>query len=252
MKDKIRFLISLQDCDNGINRIISQKNEGPLSIQQLEDELNANEMKFQEEYHRLESLKIDKRNIEQEIQDLEINIDKSDNKLIHIKSNREYKAVLKEIEEFKKGKFLTEDKVIQIMEAIEDLDKKCLDDKDRQEELKRKFEKDKVEVSKELRDMNRRQEELEKKRNAFCQTIDGELLKRYNFLRDRKGGQAISSVIDGICKTCNMGIPPQTFNELKKGNSLLTCPNCNRIIYWGDDEYFSDLRLNQSMLEQDK
>ena len=79
---------------------------------------------------------------------------------------------------------------------------------------------------------------LEKERNTFYQTMDQDLFKRYVFLKERKGGHAISSVVKGVCQTCHMGIPPQKFNELIKGKSLLTCPNCQRIIYWGEDEQF--------------
>jgi len=71
---------------------------------------------------------------------------------------------------------------------------------------------------------------------------DPELLKRYNFLKDRKGGKAISAVIKGVCQSCNMGIPPQRFNELIKGEKVLTCPNCDRLIYWGDDEALNDIK----------
>ena len=85
-------------------------------------------------------------------------------------------------------------------------------------------------------------------RGEFVQTIDQELLKKYLFLKERKGGQAISPVVGGVCQTCHMGIPPQKFNELIKGHSLLACPNCDRIIYWGEDQHYQKA-LNKSMLE---
>ena len=44
LKDNMWQLIQLQDCDNRIREIIDKKNEGPLRIQRLEDELNTNEM----------------------------------------------------------------------------------------------------------------------------------------------------------------------------------------------------------------
>ena len=75
----------------------------------------------------------------------------------------------------------------------------------------------------------------------ICETIDQDLLKRYIFLRERKGGQAIGPVVSGVCQICHMGIPPQKFNELIGGDSLLTCPNCNRLIYWGEDEHYQKL-----------
>jgi len=57
-------------------------------------------------------------------------------------------------------------------------------------------------------------------------------------LRLKKGGIAISPVIKGVCQMCHLGIPPQKFNELIKGETLMTCPNCMRIIYWGEDERY--------------
>jgi len=39
-------------------------------------------------------------------------------------------------------------------------------------------------------------------------------------------------VIDAICQGCHLGIPPQQYNNLIKGDSPESCPNCNRIIYW--------------------
>jgi predicted nucleic acid-binding Zn-ribbon protein len=48
----------------------------------------------------------------------------------------------------------------------------------------------------------------------------------------RKGGIAISQVVNATCSGCNMNIPPQMYNELQKRDSLKFCPNCERIIYW--------------------
>jgi predicted nucleic acid-binding Zn-ribbon protein len=243
LKEKISLLIQLQDNDNKINEITKKKNEGPLRIRKLEDELNFIESKFQEEHDKLESLKKDRRAIEQEIQDLENKAEKSDIKLSGIKSNKEYKAVIKEIDELKKVKFLTEDKAIQIMEEIEELENRSQENKNKQTELRKQFEKDKDGILEEIRNLDEELEILEKKRMNFTDAMDQDLLKRYHFLKERKGGQAISPVVGGVCQTCHMGIPPQKFNESIKGHSLLTCPNCNRIIYWGEDEHFKKARI---------
>ena len=244
MKDKMNDLIFLQDCDNRIQEIINKKNEGPLRIKKLENELNSAEVKFQEEHNRLELFKKDKRGIEQEIQDFVDKMEKSTIKLSNIKSNKEYRAALKEIEDFKKNKFQTEDKAIQLMEEIDDLEKKCRENKKKQAELITKFEKGRDVISKELDGLDRELKSFEKKRGDFAQTIDQELLKRYLFLKDHKGGWAISPAVGGVCQACHMGMPPQRFNESIKGQSLLTCPNCDRIIYWGEDEHYQKV-LNQ-------
>ena len=240
MKDKIKLLIQLQACDNRMKEIDKRKCEGPLRIQKLETELNDFMSKFLEQNERLELLRKDRREIEQEIKEFESNIEKSNIKLSAIKSNKEYKAVLKEIEGLKKGKSSIEDRAIQIMEEIEEMDKKYLETKDLEPDMKKSFKGNKKKIDHEIKELDGVLENLQKKRSSFTQDVDQDLLKKYLFLKERKDGQAISSVIGGVCQTCHMGIPPQKFNELIRGNSLLTCPHCNRIIYWGEEEFFQE------------
>ncbi|MFC1866639.1 zinc ribbon domain-containing protein [Thermodesulfobacteriota bacterium] len=238
MKDKISRLILLQDCDDRINGVNAKKKEEPLKIQELENELKEIEMRFQEEYDTLESLKKDRRAIEQEVQDLENKAEKSQIKLNSIKSNKEYTAVLKEIEDLDRQKSVIEDKLLQLMEQIEELEKKCLENREEQARLKKKFDLDKAEIEKEIEKLNKTSDLLEKQRLKFCKEADQDLLRQYDFIKGRKGGQGIGPVVGGVCQACHLGIPPQQFNDLLKCNSLLTCPNCNRLIYWGEDEYF--------------
>ena len=241
MKDKISGLILLQKCDNRIKGVDAKKREGPVKIQRLENEFRANDERLKKEYDQLESFKKDRRLMEQEIQDLENKAEKSQVKLSIVKSNKEYTAVLKEIEGLNKEKTQMEDKVLQLMEEIEELEKKCIEDGKEQERMKKKFEEDKAEIEKVLEKLDRESATLEKQRIEYSKAIDQDLLKRYLFLKERKGGLAIGSVVGSVCQACNMEIPPQQFNQLIKGQSLLSCPNCNRLIYWGEDEFFQEV-----------
>ena len=244
MEEKISLLVKLQVCDNRIREILRQKTEGPRRIGKLKEELDATESKFQAENDRLEMLKTDRRQIEKEIQELDSNMEKSSIKLANIKSNKEYKAALKELEELKQNKALTEDRVIQVMEEIEQLEKGSSENKARQAELREKFDRDRTAIEKETETLDKDLVGLETKRTELHRIIDPDLLKRYLFLSERKQGQAIISVIGGVCQACYMGLPPQKFNELIKGQALMSCPNCNRMIYWGENEQFQRAREN--------
>ena len=241
MKDKLFVLIQLQECDNRIAKILQAKQQGPLRVQKLEDELRAMENQFKADEEQLEAFKKDRRQFEREIQELDAKIEKSSAKLTQIKSNKEYTAALKEIDDLKTIKFQTEEKAIQIMETAEELEQKCKGHKDTFKALKDQCEKDKEAIKKDLLGLERDFNALEKERNQLCSDFDQSLLKKYLFLKERKGGLAISSVVTGVCQTCHMGIPPQKFNELIRGSDLMTCPHCNRIIYWGDDQDFQKL-----------
>jgi hypothetical protein len=215
-----------------------KRNEGPLRIKKLAEELDANEKKFQEKRDRLNLLKKDGHKIDQEIQELEEKIERSNIKLSLIKSNKEYKAALKEIDDLKRTQFQTEDKAIQVMEEIEELEKICSENKEKESEIRKAFERDKEEIERELEALDEELKILDAKRDTFAHAIDQDLLRKYLYLKDHKEGQAISPVVGGVCQICHMNIPPQTFNELIRGDSLMTCTNCNRIIYWAEDEHF--------------
>jgi hypothetical protein len=231
-------LIQLQECDNRIGKILQAKEQAPLKIQKLEDELRAVENQFKAEDDQLETFRKDRRQLEREIQELDGKIEKSSTKLTQIKSNKEYTAALKEIDDLKTIKFQTEEKAIQMMETAEELEGKCKGHKDEIKTRRTQCDKHKEAIRQELLALEKDLEALQKERNQLCCNFDQVLLKKYSFLRERKGGLALSSVVTGVCQTCHMGIPPQKFNELIRGNDLMTCPHCNRIIYWGDDQDF--------------
>jgi predicted nucleic acid-binding Zn-ribbon protein len=238
LKDKLLVLIQLQECDNRIAKALQAKEQAPLRIQKLEDEFKAVETQCKADEDQLEAFKKDRRQLEREIQEMDGKVEKSSTKLTQIKSNKEYTAALKEIDDLKTIKFQAEERALQMMETAEELEKKCKGHKDTLKSLNEQFEKDKNEVKKELLALEKDLESLQKERTQLCCDFDQSLMKKYLFLRERKGGLAISSVVTGVCQTCHMGIPPQKFNELIRGNDLMTCPHCNRIIYWGDDQDF--------------
>lgn len=241
MEEKMKLLIGLQDCDTRIKDAQNKKKEGPLKIKILQTDLAQSESELEAELNQLESYKGEKRAAELQIEELESNTVKSNIKLNNIKSNKEYKAALKELSDLEKEKALMEDKLLAIMEQIETLDKKCVVSKEKWEEMKENLQKENVAVLKKLKSLNKVLKGLEKERAHSCQAIDESLITRYDALRRNKDGFAISSVISGVCQMCHMGIPPQKFNELIRGDTLMSCPNCTRIIYWGDDERYKDI-----------
>jgi len=225
-----------------MREIVKRKEEGPLKIRKSDDSLRDAETKIEEERSKLEGLKKERRHIEQEVQELDQKIEKSTIKLSHIKSNKEYTAAIKEIDDLKKAKFITEDKIIEVMEKIDGLEQEAVEQDRRIKALRAEAEKNKAEILQELALLDRELAGLEKKRKSFIKDVEPEILRRYIFLHERKNGLAISAVVTGVCQTCHLGIPPQKFNELIRGNALMTCPHCNRIIYWGDDEDFQKVR----------
>ncbi len=238
MKEKLRLLIQLQECDARIQEISKKLEGGPNRIQSLQEELEAAETKFQMDNDKLEALKKERRALDQEIDEFDTKVEKSNIKLSNIKSNKEYTAALKEVEDLQNEKRRTEDNVIRIMEDIEEMQKRCAENETQKKHLYEIFEEAKKEIEGELVDLNGELEVYKNKSDNLKSSIEKDLLAKYLFLWERKQGVAISPVTGGVCQTCHMGIPPQKFNELIRGDVLMSCSNCKRIIYWADDAHY--------------
>ena len=68
--------------------------------------------------------------------------------------------------------------------------------------------------------------------------IPAPVLGRYEFIRNRLRHPVIVPVEEGICSGCHIAIPPQVFIDLQRGNHIMSCPNCQRLMYWGN--HFQD------------
>ena len=240
MEIVMKNLIGLQSCDLMIKRIHDKKEKWPVKVRNLENRLKTEENRLEEELNHLELFKREKKEMELEVESLEGRIEKSNIKLSAIKSNKEYQAALKEIEDLEREKALHEDKVLEMMENIEGLDETYVESKADTSKLKDEIQKEHNKVIKEIKALDKELKIHEKERTLLCKSIDAGLLKKYDKIKEYRGGFAVSRVIKGVCGGCNMGMPPQKFNELICGDKIMTCPNCHRIIYWGEDERLKD------------
>ena len=74
------------------------------------------------------------------------------------------------------------------------------------------------------------------KRAVLAKSIPADLLAQYERIRKRNNGIGVIPVWKAVCSGCHMNIPPQLYNELQRSNDLLSCPNCNRIMYFQNQE----------------
>ncbi|HLZ72948.1 MAG TPA: C4-type zinc ribbon domain-containing protein [Dehalococcoidia bacterium] len=63
--------------------------------------------------------------------------------------------------------------------------------------------------------------------------IDGEALRRYDQLRRSRQGRAVARVQGGTCLGCRIALPSTLFQRARSGMALVSCSNCERILYVG-------------------
>jgi len=229
-------LIEVQELDKVVQEVTQELERLPEELKTEEAALE--DLKAQQTTHlqEMENLKGLRRDTETETAQMEDGIKKSRGRLMEIKSNIEYKAMIKEIAFKEDQRDKQETRVLEIMEQLE-AQKRALEEVEEQiKESQAALAQRSTAVAAAVKKLKQQLAGLEEQRKKMRKGVPAQLLKRYEFIRQRRNGTAIASVFEGVCFGCHMNILPQQFIDLQKGVEILQCPHCQRILYWQEEE----------------
>lgn len=232
LKEQIELLIDFQEKEQAKERINAELERIPGQIEQMKAGLSELEERIREQEAAVAAMKKTYREYEAQIQTNQSRIEKRNAQLRSVKTNPEYKALLKEIDEIRSGTAGIEDKMLQCLEDQEAAEKE-LTRANTEYKTQQQENQDKIE---ELEAYAREQRKARDKLAADCEEIlphiNKDMLERYRFAQRQTGGRlAVVGARDATCMGCHMNIPPQLFNELFRGDELRFCPHCHRILY---------------------
>ncbi len=232
MTEELKLLMELQDIDSSIVKKKKIIDAIPRKVSSVEQPLRDAQSVHQKLKNDLDALAKKKKEKEGLLDDINEKIKKLKARTIEIKTNKEYQALLREVEAAEKERNAVEDEILVLMESADSAGKEVKEqgakvgaEEEKKETFKRKLEAEVAEVEKDL-------DELRHNRETVVRSIDGELYELYLKLLKAKRGLAVVEVKDEVCRGCNMNIPPQLFVEIKKNEQIFHCPQCNRILYW--------------------
>jgi predicted nucleic acid-binding Zn-ribbon protein len=193
--------------------------------------LTEYEDKVERNRQLLDELKKQYRSDESEVQMIESQVVKSQEKLSAVKTNKEYQSTLKEIDDLKAKASRIEDRMLEILDQIESAESERTEDLDDLAEVTIQVE----EKQNRIRLHSEQQQDVLssclQERDVVLERLDSNTKDHYNRVKRQGRGIAIAAVDDAVCQVCRMNIPPQLFNDLMRMENMLMCPNCQRIIY---------------------
>ena len=161
---------------------------------------------------------------------------KSKDRLLEVKNNKEYQAILKENDTAESSRGNIETEIISILEELDKLSALVKKDEEILDQHKKEYEAEKKIIEADLNAIDADTGSWEQKRADLKKDVPAEILARYEKVRNRNNGVGVISVWKQVCNGCHMSIPPQLYNELQKTTELLSCPNCSRIMYFQNME----------------
>lgn len=235
MENNIYTLIELQKTLSRIEYLENFISEGPSLLENIDNSIKEEEESFQKKKDTFETIQKDKRQQEGDLQLLHAKLEKYKEQIMAVKSNKEYTAMRHEIELCEKEIEKAEEEVIVKMYEIDSLEKELKEEEAVFQKDKKTLEEKKSNTEKELKDAEVEIEELRTKKEELEQSLPSDVLEEFNNILSIRGGIALARAKDGICEACKIRVRPQVYIEVKKGNELRRCDNCNRYLYWEEN-----------------
>ncbi len=232
MREQMAKLAVLQILDLKIQGMQREKGEIPLRLATLEKEFKKEEEKVHGLKAELEHLQKERRQKEKELEEEVDRVKKTEARVFEIKTNKEYQAVLKEMENVKKLNRQREEEILVILERFEEM-QKAVKQTEKELEAKRKdYLQQTSELQQRAAQFDQKMAAEVREREERQKEIPPDILNKYQILLEKRQGVAVARVSNGVCKACNMNLRPQLYIELQKQDTLIICPNCSRILYW--------------------
>ncbi|MCS7250052.1 MAG: C4-type zinc ribbon domain-containing protein [candidate division WOR-3 bacterium] len=226
----IKLLWGLQQVDNEIDYLTKKANEIPEKIKGLNlhleqetknlEQNRANVINYKKEYKLAE---VDLKTCEEKIAQYQV-------QLYSAKTNEQYKAFLKEIENQKKLKNEIEDKMIELLEKIENTEREIKRKEKEIEIIKEDTQKKIEELKKEEEKIREEIKKREEKRKELISSLPVNYYEIYEKIKKRRNGIAVAKIENEVCGICFNPIPPQTVIEIRKNENIYYCDYCGRIL----------------------
>ncbi len=235
MNENLMHLIALQKIDTETQKVLQSRKDLPLRLARLDADFAAVREALEEERNRLEAKNQNHRELEEALKKGMEQLRKTRDRIHEVKSNKEYQAVLKEIETLEQKHGVVEDKIISILEEIDAMKTSLAIREGDFQSAGRRYEEERERLENRIGSIESQIQERQRQGESLREKIPKNLLKRYDMTKNVNQGLAVVSAWKETCDGCHMSIPPQLYNELLEDTEdLMVCPNCRRIIYWYD------------------
>jgi uncharacterized protein len=230
MLQDLALALRLQALDR---KIVSLENEIatlPKHIAEIEKALEVHTRRLEGDRAALTANQRDRKKLEGDIQVHEQKISKLRDQMLQAKTNEQYRAFQNEIA-YAKGEIRkAEDKILDLMEQSEPLEKNLktaeVDLKKEQQQVDAEKTRARERTAADRKELSLKQTE----RKSIVEQIDPKLYAHYERIRKKTKNTAIADASEGRCAACQIALRPQFFQDLRKGEQIMFCESCSRIL----------------------
>ena len=230
-QQQIPILVKLQEIDSFLADLRNEIERKPLELEELKLRLEEKKKQLDVMQEDIKRIKINIKEKELELKSGEEEVKRLQSQLMQVKTNKEYKSLLMEIEGKKADNSLIEDNILDLMEEVDKKELELNKEKENLKHLEAEYSKEEARIKSEIAKIENQIKDKEKEREEVCSHLDTQLLSIYERLLKNRDGLAIVPVVNDACGGCHLSLRPQIINEIKRKDHLVTCERCSRILY---------------------
>jgi len=238
MKEDLELLLKLQVIDYDRGELERSKEYIPDMMENLRREVEENEALFYNTEKELSEATIAQKNLELEIAGKQEELKKLQGQMMAIKTNKEYDALVSQIDNVKATINEKETQLLEIIGKIEELEGGIDDYRKKAEESKKRNEEQLNILQEKMDSVGTKIKIKDDERTNIIVRVPKRTMSIYERVRKSRGGSVIVTVKKRACGACFKALPPHRIQELKRADQLITCDNCGRLLIWqnGDSE----------------
>ena len=233
MKAELEQLIALQNADTSIRRLQAEIEAIPKRRAEIEKEFDQRAFEIRELETRRDEARSERTRLETEIEEQRTRAERAERNLMSSKKQDEYTAAIREADAARKQISQLETQILEKMEIVEQAESQL---KEREPEIARLRGEMEARIKEFEEQIHTQADQLEssrRERERLTATLPKQMSALYNRISARiRDGIAVAEAKNGSCTACFMTLRPQVMAEIRRGEDVIICDNCNRILYY--------------------
>lgn len=233
MKAELQGLIALQQTDTEIRRLERLLQQIPERRAAIEREFEQRAFDFRAIENRRDEAIAARAAREAEVQATRENLERAERNLMKSQNEKDYTAAIREADAARKSIATLETQIIEGMETIEKSEADINQHAPEIERLQKELDASLLEFERETTEQTERLAATRAERERLEREMPKSATALYNRISARiRNGVALAEAKNGACTACLMTLRPQIMAQVRRGDEIVTCDNCNRILYY--------------------
>jgi predicted nucleic acid-binding Zn-ribbon protein len=233
LKAELEQLVALQNADTGIRRLQAELESTPQRRAEIEKEFDQRASEFKELEQRRDAARAARAQLDKELAEQRTRAEKAERDLMSSNNSKSYEASIREADAARKQISDLETKILEQMEVADSAEKSLAEREPEFSTLRTELEARLREVEEQTRMQGEELESLKGERERLFATLPPGVKGTYQRIVSRiRDGVAVAEARNGSCSACFIALRPQVMAEIRRGEEMIICDNCNRILFY--------------------